>query len=143
MEADRIQGCGSEANVSDASFWVFPITNLRGRPRSGFSFLPTPDGILLHGGYCKEHVKGSRPVGVMLDDTWFLRYVSAYLDIRHLTKPSTLSACLSTPTLPLLPPAKLPQIPSPLNGNDAKGLQRPTRLRSGLAARWRFGRRRT
>ncbi|KAI0693520.1 galactose oxidase [Cerioporus squamosus] len=42
-------------------------------PRSGFSFLPTPEGILLHGGYCKEYVKGSRPVGVMLDDTWFLR----------------------------------------------------------------------
>ncbi|OBZ65625.1 Kelch repeat-containing protein 3 [Grifola frondosa] len=44
-------------------------------PRSGFSFLPTPEGILLHGGYCKEYVKGSRPVGVMLDDTWFLRHV--------------------------------------------------------------------
>ncbi|KAH8103145.1 galactose oxidase [Cristinia sonorae] len=42
-------------------------------PRSGFSFLPSVDGILLHGGYCKEYVKGSRPVGVMLDDTWFLR----------------------------------------------------------------------
>lgn len=27
------------------------------------------------GGYCKEYVKGQRPVGVMLDDTWFLRYV--------------------------------------------------------------------
>ncbi|KAF7791713.1 hypothetical protein EIP86_002737 [Pleurotus ostreatoroseus] len=25
------------------------------------------------GGYCKEYVKGSRPVGVMLDDTWFLK----------------------------------------------------------------------
>ncbi|KAI0765888.1 hypothetical protein BD413DRAFT_481708 [Trametes elegans] len=42
-------------------------------PRSGFSFLSTPEGILLHGGYCKEYVKGSRPIGVMLDDTWFLR----------------------------------------------------------------------
>ncbi|KAI1784172.1 galactose oxidase [Ganoderma leucocontextum] len=42
-------------------------------PRSGFSFIPTPEGILLHGGYCKEYVKGSRPVGIMLDDTWFLR----------------------------------------------------------------------
>ncbi|KAI0760692.1 hypothetical protein C8Q74DRAFT_246837 [Fomes fomentarius] len=42
-------------------------------PRSGFSFLPAPEGILLHGGYCKEYVKGQRPVGVMLDDTWFLR----------------------------------------------------------------------
>ncbi|THH04020.1 hypothetical protein EW146_g10287 [Bondarzewia mesenterica] len=41
-------------------------------PRSGFSFLSAPDGILLHGGYCKEYVKGKRPVGVMLDDTWFL-----------------------------------------------------------------------
>ncbi|EMD32276.1 hypothetical protein CERSUDRAFT_58809 [Gelatoporia subvermispora B] len=47
------------------------------RPRSGFSFLSTPDGILLHGGYCKEYVKGSRPVGVMLDDTWFLRCVNS------------------------------------------------------------------
>ncbi|KAF9237721.1 galactose oxidase [Melanogaster broomeanus] len=43
-------------------------------PRSGFSFLPTPDGIVLHGGYCKEYSKGKRPVGVILDDTWFLRY---------------------------------------------------------------------
>ncbi|KAL1719131.1 hypothetical protein EV715DRAFT_290573 [Schizophyllum commune] len=41
--------------------------------RSGFSFLPHPDGILLHGGYCKEYVKGQRPVGVMLEDTWLLR----------------------------------------------------------------------
>ena len=60
-------------------------------PRSGFSFLSTAEGILLHGaftfhrvsvlllisrivgGYCKEYVKGSRPVGVMLEDTWFLK----------------------------------------------------------------------
>ncbi|KAI0783728.1 hypothetical protein C8Q75DRAFT_781691 [Abortiporus biennis] len=42
-------------------------------PRSGFSFLASTDGILLHGGYCKEYVKGSRPIGIMLDDTWFLR----------------------------------------------------------------------
>ena len=44
------------------------------RPRSGFSFLSTTDGIVLHGGYCKEYSKGKRPIGVMLDDTWFLRY---------------------------------------------------------------------
>ncbi|KZT19732.1 galactose oxidase [Neolentinus lepideus HHB14362 ss-1] len=43
-------------------------------PRSGFSFLPTVEGILLHGGYCKEYVKGKRPIGVMLQDTWFLRH---------------------------------------------------------------------
>ncbi|KAG5653474.1 hypothetical protein H0H81_000243 [Sphagnurus paluster] len=47
-------------------------TDPRPSPRSGFSFLPCPDGILLHGGYCKEYAKGKRPVGVMLDDTWFL-----------------------------------------------------------------------
>ncbi|KAF8555628.1 galactose oxidase [Imleria badia] len=42
-------------------------------PRSGFSFLSTPDGIVLHGGYCKEYAKGKRPIGVILDDTWFLK----------------------------------------------------------------------
>ncbi|KAN0085624.1 hypothetical protein V8E55_006758 [Tylopilus felleus] len=42
-------------------------------PRSGFSFLPTPDGIVLYGGYFKEYTKGKRPVGVILDDTWFLK----------------------------------------------------------------------
>jgi hypothetical protein len=26
------------------------------------------------GGYCKEYTKGKRPIGVMLDDTWFLKY---------------------------------------------------------------------
>ncbi|KAJ7273698.1 hypothetical protein B0H12DRAFT_1319722 [Mycena haematopus] len=48
-------------------------TDLRPSPRSGFSFLPTPDGIVLHGGYCKEYAKGKRPMGVMLEDTWFLK----------------------------------------------------------------------
>ncbi|KAF8878772.1 hypothetical protein BD779DRAFT_1613006 [Infundibulicybe gibba] len=51
----------------------FRDTDLKPSPRSGFSFLPTPDGIVLHGGYCKEYVKGKRPVGVMLSDTWFLK----------------------------------------------------------------------
>ena len=82
MAADRIQGRRPEAIVCCTDLLPFhrqvlstsppcPLT----RPRSGFSFLPTADGILLHGGYCKEYVKGSRPIGVMLDDTWFLRSV--------------------------------------------------------------------
>ncbi|KAF7427847.1 hypothetical protein PC9H_007063 [Pleurotus ostreatus] len=50
----------------------FRDTDSKPSPRSGFSFLPTPEGILLYGGYCKEYAKGKRPVGVMLDDTWFL-----------------------------------------------------------------------
>ncbi|KAJ7172490.1 galactose oxidase [Mycena filopes] len=51
----------------------FRDNELRPSPRSGFSFLPTADGIILHGGYCKEYAKGKRPVGVMLEDTWFLK----------------------------------------------------------------------
>ncbi|KAK0190088.1 galactose oxidase [Armillaria mellea] len=51
----------------------FKDTEPRPSARSGFSFLSTPDGIVLHGGYCKEYVKGKRPVGIMLEDTWFLR----------------------------------------------------------------------
>ena len=39
-----------------------------------------PIVLPLHvGGYCKEYVKGSRPVGVMLEDTWFLRCVVSIL----------------------------------------------------------------
>ncbi|KAJ8586961.1 galactose oxidase [Rhizopogon salebrosus TDB-379] len=51
----------------------FKDTDRKPSPRSGFSFLSTPEGIVLHGGYCKEYTKGKRPIGVMLDDTWFLR----------------------------------------------------------------------
>ncbi|EIW72802.1 hypothetical protein TREMEDRAFT_72882 [Tremella mesenterica DSM 1558] len=42
-------------------------------PRSGFSFIPTPEGAILHGGYRKEYVKGTRPKGIPLEDTWLLR----------------------------------------------------------------------
>ncbi|KAF8340469.1 uncharacterized protein EI90DRAFT_2906953 [Cantharellus anzutake] len=48
-------------------------------PRSGFSFLSTPEGIVLHGGYYQEYVKGKRPQGVVLDDTWFLRPGCSYI----------------------------------------------------------------
>lgn len=40
--------------------------------RSGFSFLPCAEGIILHGGYCKEY-QGNQVKGVVLDDTWLLR----------------------------------------------------------------------
>ncbi|TFK23379.1 galactose oxidase [Coprinopsis marcescibilis] len=51
----------------------FKETELRPSPRSGFSLLPCPEGVLLHGGYCKQYSKGKRPVGVMLEDTWLLK----------------------------------------------------------------------
>lgn len=38
--------------------------------------MPCAEGVVLHGGYCKEYAKGKRPVGVMLEDTWLLRSVS-------------------------------------------------------------------
>ncbi|KAN0063285.1 Kelch repeat-containing protein 3 [Thecaphora frezii] len=65
--------------------WVFDTQNTfkwteikqndlrRPTPRSGFSFLACPDGIVLHGGYCKKYVKGQRTQGVALEDTWFLK----------------------------------------------------------------------
>ncbi|KAF8799592.1 hypothetical protein BYT27DRAFT_7227801 [Phlegmacium glaucopus] len=63
-------------------------------PRSGFSFLPCADGIILHGGYCKEYAKWKRPVGVMLDDTWLLK----------ITLPST--ADPNPPSKPISAPPK-------------------------------------
>lgn len=65
--------------------WVFDLSEykwheikhdaLRAHPaaRSGFSLLACPDGVLLHGGYCKRYVKGQRTQGVALEDTWFLK----------------------------------------------------------------------
>ena len=41
--------------------------------RSGFSFLSTPEGIVLYGGYCKKYVKGQRTQGLALEDAWFLQ----------------------------------------------------------------------
>lgn len=40
--------------------------------RSGFSFLPTPDGLVLHGGYTKTY-ENRRTTGVALNDTWQLK----------------------------------------------------------------------
>jgi len=54
------------------SFLDHPL-KLTSRPRSGFSFIPCPEGAILYGGYRKEYVKGTRPKGVPLDDAWLLR----------------------------------------------------------------------
>lgn len=51
----------------------FKETDRKPSSRSGFSFIPGQNGIVLHGGYCKEYIKGKRPVGVILNDTWLLR----------------------------------------------------------------------
>ncbi|SGY45982.1 BQ5605_C001g00367 [Microbotryum silenes-dioicae] len=41
-------------------------------PRSGFSFIPCPEGVILHGGYTKTY-EGKRATGQALNDTWLLR----------------------------------------------------------------------
>ncbi|GAA5907738.1 Kel3p [Sporobolomyces salmoneus] len=40
--------------------------------RSGFSFLPTPDGIALYGGYTKKY-EGKKVEGIALNDNWLLK----------------------------------------------------------------------
>ncbi|KAJ9099163.1 hypothetical protein QFC21_004043 [Naganishia friedmannii] len=40
--------------------------------RSGFSMIPSAEGVVIHGGYRKEYLKGSKSVGMALDDTWLL-----------------------------------------------------------------------
>ena len=51
---------------------VIRDTDRRPTARSGFSFLPCPEGVILHGGYCKEY-QGKQVIGVALNDTWLLR----------------------------------------------------------------------
>lgn len=52
-------------------------------PRSGFSFLPTTDGVVLHGGYCKRYIKGQRSQGVQLEDTWMLKLIETTPTLQH------------------------------------------------------------
>lgn len=63
--------------------WIFDLTEYKWHEikqnelrkpaaRSGFSLLVMPDGVLLHGGYCKRYVKGQRTQGIALEDTWML-----------------------------------------------------------------------
>ncbi|KAF8901515.1 hypothetical protein CPB84DRAFT_1777507 [Gymnopilus junonius] len=85
-------------------------TDAKPSPRSGFSFLPCSDGIILHGGYCKEYQKGKRPVGVMLDDTWVLK----------ITLPSE-----ATPQTPATPSSKAPPVSGKSKASSSK-MQQPS-----------------
>lgn len=51
---------------------VIRDTDRKPSARSGFSFLPCAEGVILHGGYCKEY-QGKQVKGVALEDTWLLR----------------------------------------------------------------------
>ncbi|KAG7097966.1 hypothetical protein E1B28_005276 [Marasmius oreades] len=116
-------------------------------PRSGFSFLSTPEGIVLHGaiphfrlyynfiamadnfsvpvgGYCKEYVKGKRPVGVMLDDTWLLRLTLADADTNPPAADNTVNPKSPTSTSPVTTTPKSKPSSKPKNASSqAVGLQ--------------------
>ncbi|KAG0324823.1 hypothetical protein BG000_002032, partial [Podila horticola] len=56
--------------------WIkveLPDQMIKPAARSGFSFIPCNDGVILYGGYCKEYTKGQRPKGVVHTDTWLLK----------------------------------------------------------------------
>ncbi|GAA5842487.1 hypothetical protein JCM11251_007329 [Rhodosporidiobolus azoricus] len=62
--------------------WVqieFAVTERKPPARSGFSFLPTADGLVLYGGYTKNY-EGKRVTGVALNDCWLLRVPPAAED---------------------------------------------------------------
>ncbi|KAF9959435.1 hypothetical protein BGZ65_000404 [Modicella reniformis] len=49
--------------------WIkveLPEQMIRPTARSGFSFIPCNDGVILYGGYCKEYIKGQRPKGILI-----------------------------------------------------------------------------
>ncbi|GAA6060520.1 hypothetical protein JCM10212_005601 [Sporobolomyces blumeae] len=64
--------------------WVWSLTDYRWHQiemrevdrkppaRSGFSFIPTPDGIVLYGGYTKKY-EGKKVEGIALNDNWLLK----------------------------------------------------------------------
>jgi hypothetical protein len=105
------------------------------------------------GGYCKEYVKGKRPVGVMLEDTWFLKQVVLQLQaciaitnmflvcLSQHQPPQHRQRHLPLPHLPanlrtLSPP---PHPSSGSNGSAASVEPRSLHQEHGSGVRWRCG----
>ncbi|KAH7046148.1 galactose oxidase [Linnemannia elongata] len=80
-----------------------PEQMIRPSARSGFSFIPCNEGVILYGGYCKEYTKGQRPKGVVHTDTWLLKMHQDPKMIRWEKKkksgsaPSARSGCAMAP----------------------------------------------
>ncbi|KAF9096930.1 hypothetical protein BGX29_008345 [Mortierella sp. GBA35] len=80
-----------------------PEQMIRPSARSGFSFIPCNEGVILYGGYCKEYTKGQRPKGVVHTDTWLLKMNADPKMIRWEKKkksgsaPSARSGCAMAP----------------------------------------------
>lgn len=74
--------------------WVFDITTYKWKqiefpknhtlpdPRSGHSFIPTSEGGILYGGYCKVKAKKGLQKGKILTDCWYLKMKSDLDGIR-------------------------------------------------------------
>ncbi|KAF9956868.1 hypothetical protein BGZ70_009737 [Mortierella alpina] len=86
--------------------WIkveLPDQMIRPAARSGFSFIPCNEGVILYGGYCKEYTKGQRPKGVVHTDTWLLKMNTDPKLIRWEKKkksgsaPSARSGCAMAP----------------------------------------------
>ncbi|KAG0372311.1 hypothetical protein BGX24_000425 [Mortierella sp. AD032] len=86
--------------------WIkveLPEQMIRPSARSGFSFIPCQEGVILYGGYCKEYTKGQRPKGVVHTDTWLLKMNTDPKMIRWEKKkksgsaPSARSGCAMAP----------------------------------------------
>ncbi|KAF9272304.1 hypothetical protein BGZ68_002534, partial [Mortierella alpina] len=86
--------------------WIkveLPDQMIRPAARSGFSFIPCNEGVILYGGYCKEYTKGQRPKGIVHTDTWLLKMNTDPKLIRWEKKkksgsaPSARSGCAMAP----------------------------------------------
>ncbi|KAG0054590.1 hypothetical protein BGZ83_010887 [Gryganskiella cystojenkinii] len=86
--------------------WIkveLPDQMIKPSARSGFSFIPCNEGVILYGGYCKEYTKGQRPKGVVHTDTWLLKMNTDPKMIRWEKKkksgsaPSARSGCAMAP----------------------------------------------
>ncbi|BGP24519.1 Kelch repeat-containing protein 3 [Rhodotorula toruloides] len=64
-------------SLTDFRWHKVEFSELERKPpaRSGFSFLATTEGLVLHGGYTKNY-EGKRVTGVALNDTWHLKIPS-------------------------------------------------------------------
>ncbi|KAF9369383.1 hypothetical protein CPB97_003639, partial [Podila verticillata] len=86
--------------------WIkveLPEQMIKPAARSGFSFIPCNEGVIMYGGYCKEYIKGQRPKGVVHTDTWLLKMNADPKMIRWEKKkksassPSARSGCAMAP----------------------------------------------
>ena len=150
LATNRIQRCRQKAIVYDQfSLSFLWLTIVQRSPRSGFSFLPTPDGILLHG---SSHYRGYVPSDPICKlDRWLLQRIRKRQTTNrcyawwHLVPKVTIRIFLSyrseppkpTPGWLLIPQNQ--ETPWHSSGNVEKGRRQLTRLHWGPVRQWHCG----